>query len=97
MSTSMRLLSALRVSFSLFLAYRCRKRLRVGIFLVKGFGGCSVGEGPTEKQILVEDQTWGSGESSMAFFFLRRVHRPLCRFWLLTIQTLFLFHLSLIF
>ena len=97
MSISMRSWSALLFSFSLFLAYRCRQRLLVGIFLAKGFGGCSVGAGLTEKQISEEDQIWGSGESWMACFFLRRVHRPSYRFLLLTLPTLCLFHLSLIF
>ena len=91
MSTSMRSWSALLFSFPLFLAYRCRQRLLVGIFLAKGFGGCSVGVGLTKKQISEEDQTWGYDESWMFSFFLRRVHRPSSRFLMLTLPTPCLF------
>ena len=68
MLTSMRSWSALLLYFSLFLAYRCRQRLLVGIFLAKGFGGYSIGMGPTKKQISEEDQTWWVVESWIAYF-----------------------------
>ena len=44
--------------FVLFLAYRCRQRLLVGIVLLRGFEGCSFGPVLIEMQISEVVLTW---------------------------------------
>ena len=92
--TLMRFWSVLLSSLAHFLAYCCWHRLLFGIFPLRGSEGCSFGLVSIEMQISVVVLTWWSFESLIFCFSWRRVHRPSYRFLMMTLPTLYLFHLS---